>query len=283
MAFAAAALWFLVPAAFNAFIGATSLRRWSAGREQKWQWQWSRVMVAMCALASGMDSLRIFAGGFWAESTASSPPWFAMSIYPLLVLHLVAVPLCMMPNTEYCCAIRPWKALQEGAPIPVDDSRGDRIARWVTVLVSVVFAVMGVINCVGRMQAGAAVGMHRKVIGGGIVTFLLPDSEEAHALGFMHVPGELAGVFAFAFWGILTGVCIWKRTGFCSYLVLTVLTFLGQGGSIALRPWNSFLSNPLEALGFAGMLYMDCLFFEVSKDSDAPLSGSAEVGVEMGG
>lgn len=265
--------WFFMCAILDIAAGVASFRRWFHGKAagHRQEWQWSRVFVGVCAPCAGWDCLKVFMGGFWQN--VLDPPIFAYSIYILVPIHLVLVPLLCWPNTEYEIAARAWKASEDGEP-KVADTGGDKAFRWVTIAVSTVMAILGWMNTVARWRATARQGGMDRVqrVFGNIVEWDLASTEVAHEMGMFVFEPEIFGAFAFGLWSVVAGALIWRSTGRKEYFILTFIALVGQGigGPPQIRQFLQFesgdlfkyLSNFFEPVSFFAMVYADTVFCE---------------------
>jgi len=268
--------------------GIVAAKRYFNGKAagDDWKWQWSRVLISTCSFLAAWDCLRIFAGGFWegTEEEAASPPWFAYSIYPLNVVHLVLVPLQMMPNTEIYYEARRFKARQDGQPIK-GESSAEKIFRVVVAVVAVVLAILGLWNWSIRVRATLEDGFVQGGEWGGITTYTLQDLDHAKELGYWGVmpeDRELDGVFGYAFYSLFIGVAVQCSTGYYGYTIFQVIGLVGQilSGAILKARFNAFSygSNVFEVVAFWSMVWADIQFWQSgTKPVEEALAGQTEL------
>lgn len=269
--------------------GCMAAKRYVGGKAagDDWKWQWSRALIASCSFLAAWDCLRIFAGGFWegTPEEAASPPWFAYSIYPLNIVHLVLVPLQMMPNTEFLLEARRLKARQDGQPIK-GESCADRILRMVVAAVAIILAILGFWNFFTRVRATLQDGFVQGEEFGGITKYTLQDLDHAKELGYplvMPEARELDGVFGYAIYSLVIGVAIQCSTGWYGYTIFQFVGLVGQAlsGAILQARWNAFSygSNVFEVVAFSSMVWADIQFWHsgAKELDDEALVGQTEL------
>lgn len=288
MAFFGRFWWFVLCAVGDGLAGFCAARRYVDGLAagHRAVWQLSRVLVSAGCFLAGLDCLRLFAGGLWgaarslpsqlelhlapavegvgASVSRSSAPLFAYSIYPLMLVHLVLVPLLMIPNTEFEIAARTQRAYDSGEPMhsegPVEQG-----LRWLVCAVAVLLALVGLQTVLQQWRATSAVGLRRAEQWGGVVTWRLAGMDKVHEMGLLAIPKslELMGVMAYANYAVFIGAAVWWTSGRPGYFLIQLSCLLGQGGSAALGRAFSYGSNFFEVVTFAGMVYADVCFFQI--------------------
>lgn len=267
----------------DAVAGHLAAKRYFHGKEEghNWAWQWSRLLVSACSFLAGWDCLRLFAGGFW-DPEGAEPPLFAYSIYPLMMVHLVLVPLLAMPNTEFEFNARVLKSHEDGSP-KEGETDFERRLRVVVATIGVLLALVGLQTVVQRWRATSETGLHRSFEFGGITTWKLTELEEAHEMGYWVIPEalELVGILYFAIYAVIIGIAIWCNVGKPQYFLIQLLCLAGQGGAAGLGTGPggafSYSSNLFEVVSFLGMVYADHCFFAIPGKTPLTDPGSVEL------
>ena len=312
MAFATPAIAFALYGLCQFVLLGLAVRRVYAGYLQHHPWRWNagrsifvigQVFVVLdcmrCVshacnspsrrIARGSDSLdphepppnRVFAGGFWTDLTEDSPvPHFAGIIFPLLLVHMVLLPLMtpfVFEITAAAHAPARMRLLLGGDRQDDEPPNGgccgccgvhESKLRIFSYVFSGVLAIVGMINFVATTGATAETGFHYRSTMG-IVTYHPANLTEAKALGFVAVPGgDILGVAVYGIFTVVMGVYIALRVRKYLPLVLAGLGLLGQVGGASNPTFFFFSSNFFEILTFASVVKADYLLLHVDGDAD---------------
>jgi len=283
MAFSAAALPFLLYAVMGGALLVVVMRRIQSGLSapDEKSWMVTRCLVASALAAVIIDNLRCFAGGGWVDT--EEPPPFAMSIYGLMLGHMVFVPLQILPQIEFCFAASTAKCTYFG--LPMTNHMHKTILRLLGVALCFIFALTGVVNCLARARAAQKLGLVRSGMFG-VIQFKMPTMQRAEELGYQTFGPELAGVMAFIWTATFAGMYIAKETKAYFYLVLQFAGLLGQAlGPVLDKPTGGayffYASNFFEIVSFFAMVLCDLRFFVKWRDVHNASLASRSSGISL--
>mmetsp|Transcript_2850 Transcript_2850/g.3603 ORF Transcript_2850/g.3603 Transcript_2850/m.3603 type:complete len:292 (-) Transcript_2850:645-1520(-) len=231
------------------------------------QWTLCRVFLVPMLLLLMLDDIRLFLGGFWAKDFPEEPA-FAWIIYPLLVTHLVFVPVFILHQFEYILAIPTYL---EKSPTYISGSIMGITAKRVRIgvgSVTLVLIIIGAYNAICVIQAARQVRLVPE-LKYGIAKFRPPHNTVIEELGLPVIHGtELVGVVAFSLATVVAGLVFWVQLKWQWYFWAALLAFVGQGSGPQFEKYFFFASNFWEVWIFAAMIFIDYKFLNLYGDDD---------------
>merc|ERR1712083_224713 len=133
--------------------------------------------------------------------------------------------------------------------------------RGITLLISLCISSTECINFAARALAFTYFGGWQRASRFGVVEYTFPSLEHTKAHGCVAFGDELTGVVSFALAAVLAGGCIWKRSGWKAYFLISLVGMLGQATGPISKDYFFFASNFFEIFSFGGMVLADYRLF----------------------